>query len=325
MGLLANASLVELCGPVCSELQDIAHIAGELRPSISASHSARAPASAGHSLLHRSTVPVHDPIHHLSSQLTAGSTKKHVHITPSDPEFWWFVGISALLVLLADDQRWSVQRPDARPHGPRYDQPAGPQPGGHAGRAGAGAQGPQAAQWRKTYGARCAAALTGNTLVNTSLPIFLDNIIGGGVIAILGATALEAICNKYGLAIGATFAPLVKGMIILLYPIAKPIALVLDYLFGAHDDGVTYRKAELKAFVALGVEDKLADEELALLGSVLEFSGKTVSSVMLPANRMVDKDLLAEILRKGHTRIPVYDPARPGYFVYVEQAQSARS
>lgn len=56
---------------------------------------------------------------------------------------------------------------------------------------------------------------------------------------------------------------------------------MLDYLFGAHDDGVTYRKAELKAFVALGVEDKLADEELALLGSVLEFSGKTVSSVMV--------------------------------------------
>lgn len=100
MGLLANASLVELCGPVCSELQDIAHIAGELRPNFSAPHSARAPAATGHSLLHHSTVPVYDPIHHLSSQLTAGSTKKHVHITPSDPEFWWFVGISALLVLL---------------------------------------------------------------------------------------------------------------------------------------------------------------------------------------------------------------------------------
>lgn len=91
---------------------------------------------------------------------------------------------------------------------------------------------------------------------------------------------------------------------------------VLDYLFGAHDDGVTYRKAELKAFVALGVEDKLADDELALLGSVLEFSGKTVGSVMvshrvsaipdppqtplgdvyqLAADRIVDKDLLAEV------------------------------
>lgn len=44
---------------------------------------------------------------------------------------------------------------------------------------------------------------------------------------------------------------------------------------------MTYRKAELKAFVALGVEDKLADDELSLLGSVLEFSGKTVGSVMV--------------------------------------------
>lgn len=44
---------------------------------------------------------------------------------------------------------------------------------------------------------------------------------------------------------------------------------------------MTYRKAELKTFVALGVEDKLADEELMLLGSVLEFSGKTVASVMV--------------------------------------------
>lgn len=37
--------------------------------------------------------------------------------------------------------------------------------------------------------------------------------------------------------------------------------------------------------MALGVEDKLADEELALLGSVLEFSGKTVSSVMVRSRR----------------------------------------
>ncbi len=42
-----------------------------------------------------------------------------------------------------------------------------------------------------------------------------------------------------------------------------------------------YRKAELKAFVSLGVEDKLADDELLLLGNVLEFSGKTVGTIMV--------------------------------------------
>lgn len=52
-------------------------------------------------------------------------------------------------------------------------------------------------------------------------------------------------------------------------------------MLGAHDEAITYRKAELKTFVALGVEDKLDDDELGLLGSVLEFSEKTVSNVMV--------------------------------------------
>lgn len=52
-------------------------------------------------------------------------------------------------------------------------------------------------------------------------------------------------------------------------------------MLGAHDEAITYRKAELKTFVALGVEDKLQDDELGLLGSVLEFSEKTVGNVMV--------------------------------------------
>lgn len=145
--------------------------------------------------------------------------------------------------------------------------------------------------------------------------------------------------------------PFVRALCILLYPIAKPMSMVrspkaapssftcfpslthlassyshpqlLDYLFGAHDDGKTYRKAELKAFVALGVEDKLADDELLLFGSVLEFSSKTVASVMvpiadvykLPADRLADDDLIIDVLRKGHTRIPVHDAKNPGAYM----------
>lgn len=52
-------------------------------------------------------------------------------------------------------------------------------------------------------------------------------------------------------------------------------------MLGPHDDGVTYRKAELKTFVSLGVEDKLAEDEIAILGSVLEFSGKVVGDIMV--------------------------------------------
>ena len=52
-------------------------------------------------------------------------------------------------------------------------------------------------------------------------------------------------------------------------------------MLGAHDEPTTYRKAELKTFVSLGVEDMLGEDEVALLGSVLEFSGKVVSDVMV--------------------------------------------
>ncbi|WVQ76817.1 hypothetical protein IAR50_006491 [Cryptococcus sp. DSM 104548] len=160
--------------------------------------------------------------------------------------------------------------------------------------------------------------LLGNTLTNTSLPIFLDSIVGGGWIAVLGT-----ICNRYGLAIGSTFAPLVRFLIVVMYPLAKPIGMILDMVLGAHSDSVTYRKAELKTFVSLGVEDQLEEDELGLLGSVLEFSGKTVEDIMtsvedmyaLSADRIVDGELIKEILKEGHSRIPVYEPSSRGSYI----------
>ncbi|WWC67714.1 uncharacterized protein I206_101626 [Kwoniella pini CBS 10737] len=163
--------------------------------------------------------------------------------------------------------------------------------------------------------------LLGNTLINTSLPIFLDSIVGGGIIAILASTLLILIFGEYGLAIGSSFAPIIKILIILLYPIAKPMGMALDYILGAHSDPVTYRKAELKTFVSLGIEDKLNEDELGLLGSVLEFSNKTVRDIMttkedmyvLSADKIVDEELVIEILRKGYSRIPIYDSRTSTY------------
>lgn len=37
---------------------------------------------------------------------------------------------------------------------------------------------------------------------------------------------IVAICNRYGLAIGAKFAPLVRALIILTYPISRPVGMV---------------------------------------------------------------------------------------------------
>ncbi|BEI83717.1 hypothetical protein CcaverHIS002_0403210 [Cutaneotrichosporon cavernicola] len=256
------------------------------------------------------------------------SATKHVHVNPSDPRFVWYILTAITLVALGgifsgltlglmglDTINLQVLSqagtPDEQEQAPRVLR-----------------------LFKIGRHLVLVVLLLCNTLVNTSLPVFLDSVIGGGWIAILGATGLElifgevipqAICNKYGLAIGALFAPFVRALVYFLYPIAKPLAMFLDYLFGAHDEGVRYRKAELKAFVSLGVEDKLADDELLLLGNVLEFSGKTVGTIMtqlgdtycLPSDRVVNKELIEEVLRKGHTRIPVYEATRPASFLGV--------
>jgi metal transporter CNNM len=63
-------------------------------------------------------------------------------------------------------------------------------------------------------------------------------------------------------------------------------------MLGSGDEAITYRKAELKTFVALGVEDKLGDDELGLLGSVLEFSEKEVSAIMVSFRMFVESSEL---------------------------------
>ncbi|GMK58942.1 hypothetical protein CspeluHIS016_0603840 [Cutaneotrichosporon spelunceum] len=254
------------------------------------------------------------------------STGKHVHVDPSDPRFMWYILIAVALVLLGgifsgltlglmalDTINLQV-----------LSQAGTPEEQEQASRV--------LSLLKIGRHLVLVVLLLCNTLVNTSLPVFLDSVIGGGWIAILGATGLElifgevipqAICNKYGLAIGATFAPFVRALVYLLYPIGKPLAMFLDHLFGAHGEGVRYRKAELKAFVSLGVEDKLADDELLLLGNVLEFSEKAVGTIMtplsdtycLPSDRVVDTELVDEVLRKGHTRVPVYEATRPSSFL----------
>ncbi|WWC87121.1 uncharacterized protein L201_002007 [Kwoniella dendrophila CBS 6074] len=258
--------------------------------------------------IHRNLTQIHPPV----------QTEPHVHVDPDSTLFLWYIFIIICLVLLGgvfsgltlglmglDTVNLQViaisGTPEERKQAPRVLKLIG-----------------------KGKHTMLVVLLLGNTLINTSLPIFLDSIVGGGLIAVLASTLLilifgeilpQSICDRYGLAIGSSFAPLIKVLIVLMYPIAKPMGMILDFILGAHSDPVTYRKAELKTFVSLGVEDKLNEDELGLLGSVLEFSNKKVSDVMtakedmytLSSEKIVDGELVSEILRKGYSRIPVYD------------------
>ncbi|KAF9806703.1 hypothetical protein IEO21_08578 [Rhodonia placenta] len=172
--------------------------------------------------------------------------------------------------------------------------------------------------------------LLGNVIVNESLPIFLDSALGGGIAAVVISTTMigisrariipQAASVRYGLSIGASCAPIVLGMMYLFAPIAFPIAKLLDWVLG-HNDSHTYKKAELKSFLAFHRqgEEPLRDDEISILNGVLELNNKHVEEIMtsmedvvtLSSDRILDHETVDFILRSGYSRIPVHKPGRP--------------
>ncbi|KAI0638903.1 DUF21-domain-containing protein [Trametes polyzona] len=174
--------------------------------------------------------------------------------------------------------------------------------------------------------------LLGNVIVNESLPIFLDSALGGGIAAVAISTTMivifgiipQAVSVRYGLSIGASCAPIVLAMMYLFAPIAWPIAKLLDYVLG-HDETHTYKKAELKSFLAFHRqgEEPLRDDEISILNGVLELNNKKAEEIMTPmedvvtvsADRILDHDTVDYVLRSGYSRIPVHKPGHPLAFI----------
>ncbi|KAI8978403.1 hypothetical protein BDB01DRAFT_799700 [Pilobolus umbonatus] len=178
--------------------------------------------------------------------------------------------------------------------------------------------------------------LLSNVIINETLPIILDDILSGGWQAVVVSTALivifgevipQSICVRHGLAIGAKTTKVVLVMMYLLYPLAYPTALLLDYFLG-ESHGTIYKKAGLKSLVALHQSDPsdadaLNADEVTIIGSVLDLKSKPVSSIMTPmkdvftlsTSSIVDEELVHKILSAGYSRIPVHTPDDKDNFI----------
>lgn len=176
--------------------------------------------------------------------------------------------------------------------------------------------------------------LLSNVITNETLPVILDRLLGGGFAAVFSSTVAivifgeiipQSICVRYGLELGAFFAPYVLILMYLLYPVAYPIAKLLDYILG-QDHGTLYRKSGLKTLVNLhhtmGTE-RLNIDEVTIISAVLDLKAKPVSEIMtpiekvytLPSDKILDEKTVEEIFNKGYSRIPIYLPGEPTNFV----------
>ncbi|KAI7869968.1 hypothetical protein BDF14DRAFT_1777964 [Spinellus fusiger] len=178
--------------------------------------------------------------------------------------------------------------------------------------------------------------LLANVIVNETLPIVLDSVLGGswqavlistGLIVIFGEIIPQSICARHGLAIGARCSFMVLVIMYCMYPVAYPIALVLDYFLG-ESHGTVYKKAGLKSLVSLHRSceddmDGLTEEEVHIIESVLDLREKPISAVMTPIqdvfalseNTILDKKTVDIIMRAGYSRIPIHATDNPTDFI----------
>lgn len=168
-----------------------------------------------------------------------------------------------------------------------------------------------------------------NTIINATLPILLDSIVGTGWLAVLITTALvvifaeiipQSVCHRFGLTIGSYFIWFVWLDMIVMFIFAYPIAKILDYFLGTHE-GALYKRMELKEFVGLHGQPQggeLSKDEVSILQGTLQLHSKRISDIMTPLSRtfmldvesFLDDTLMQRIAQSGHSRIPIFSGDR---------------
>ncbi|XP_074579308.1 DUF21 domain-containing protein At4g14240-like [Curcuma longa] len=165
-----------------------------------------------------------------------------------------------------------------------------------------------------------------NAVAMEALPLYLDRIFNPYVAIVLSVTFVlafgevipQAICTRYGLAVGANLVWLVRILMIICYPIAYPVGKILDCALG-HNESALFRRAQLKALVSIhskeaGKGGELTHDETTIISGALDLTEKTAEAAMTPiestfsldVNSKLDWEAIGKILARGHSRVPVY-------------------
>lgn len=166
--------------------------------------------------------------------------------------------------------------------------------------------------------------LFSNTLATELLPLVLEELVPGSIFALscsvvsimlFGEIIPQAVCSRHPLYFGYQLIGFVRALRFIMYPLAAPIAFVLDFALGEELNTI-YNREELKGLIDVHeINEVLTHDETTILKGALEFSQKTVKDVCTAAenvfklniDRLLTRDVMLRILKNGHSRVPLYD------------------
>jgi len=136
------------------------------------------------------------------------------------------------------------------------------------------------------------------------------------LIVIFGEIFPQAFFLKHALPVTAFFAPLLRLMIIVTYPIAKPLQLLLDKLFKNKPNPLHSRR-ELGLLISehanASNNSELDEDEVEIMRGALALSEKRVRDIMtnikdaywLTPDSVIDEHKIDEIKSENWSRIPI--------------------
>jgi metal transporter CNNM len=177
--------------------------------------------------------------------------------------------------------------------------------------------------FRKNLHLTLAAILLSNVASISGTSLLLNNRFNGLIaelastllIVIFGEVLPQAFFARYALKFCAKLTPVLRLMIIITYPIAKPLQLLLDKLFGPELPHLQSRR-ELGVLIAehaTADESELDDDEVEIMRGALQLSEKRVRDIMTELRKVywltpgthITPAKIDEIKEKGWSRIPV--------------------
>ena len=141
------------------------------------------------------------------------------------------------------------------------------------------------------------------------------------LIVIFGEVLPQALFTRRALAFTARLSWALRLMIVVTYPISKPLQLLLDALFGAGETAPLQTRHELGIMISehLGnQESELDEDEVEIVRGALQLSEKQVRDIMTPIekvyllapNDVIDAAKIDEIKLHAWSRIPVLNKSR---------------
>jgi metal transporter CNNM len=179
--------------------------------------------------------------------------------------------------------------------------------------------------YRKNLHLTLAAILLSNVAAISGTSLVLNNRYNG-LVAEIGATLLivifgevipQAFFAHHALTFLSRLTWLLRLMVVVTYPVSRPLQLLLDRLFGDELPNLQTRR-ELGLVIAEHArsdDSELDDDELEIMRGALQLSEKRVRDIMTPIEKVywltpdtkIGADKIDEIKERGWSRIPVFN------------------